>query len=155
MRLSMIVMACLCCAVVVARLAHAAESSLLQLDPTLRLAQTPASPRTSETMTTGGSASAEELAKKLANPIASLISVPFQSNFDFNAGQDHDQFKYTLNIQPVIPLSISTAWNLITRIIQPVIYQDELFPGVGSKFGLGDMTPSFFFSPKEPFHGWI
>lgn len=55
----------------------------------------------------------------------------------------------------MIPLSISTDWNLITRIIQPVIYQDELFPGQGSKFGLGDMNPSFFFSPKEPFHGWI
>jgi hypothetical protein len=155
MRLRTMVMACLCCAVVVARLAIAAESSLLPLDPTLRLAQTPVSPRTSETTTTGGAASAEDLAKKLSNPIASLISVPFQSNFDFNAGQDNDKFKYTLNIQPVIPLSISTDWNLITRIIQPVIYQDELFHGLGSKFGLGDMTPSFFFSPKEPFHGWI
>jgi hypothetical protein len=155
MRLRTMVKACLCCAVVVARLAIAAESSLLPLDPTLRLAQTPVSPRTSETTTTGGAASAEDLAKKLSNPIASLISVPLQSNFDFDAGQDNDKFKYTLNIQPVIPLSISTDWNLITRIIQPVIYQDELFPGLGSKFGLGDMTPSFFFSPKEPFHGWI
>jgi hypothetical protein len=155
MRLSTMVMACLCCAVVVPHLANAAESSLLPLDPTLRLAQRPESPRTSDTTTTGGAASAEDLAKKLSNPIASLISVPFQSNFDFNAGQDNDKFKYTLNIQPVIPLSISTDWNLIARIIQPVIYQDELFPGLGSKFGLGDMNPSFFFSPKEPFHDWI
>jgi hypothetical protein len=81
--------------------------------------------------------------------------VPFQSNFDFNAGQDNDKFKYTMNLQPVIPLSLSADWNLIARIIQPVIYQDELFPGVGSKFGLGDMNPSFFFSPVEPFYGWI
>jgi hypothetical protein len=103
----------------------------------------------------GGRASAEALARQLANPIASLISVPFQSNFDFNAGQDHDKLKYTLNIQPVIPLSISEEWNLITRIIQPVIYQDALFPGLGNTFGLGDMTPSFFFSPEEPFQGWI
>ena len=86
MRLTTMVMACLCCMVVVARLADAAESSLLRLDQTLRLAQTPVSPRTSNTTPIGGAASAEELAKKLANPIASLISVPFQSNFDFGAG---------------------------------------------------------------------
>jgi hypothetical protein len=155
MRLRTMVMACLCGAALLARLANAAESSYLQRDPTLRLAQPAASPRMAETTTTREAASAEDLAKKLSNPIASLISVPFQSNFDCNAGQDHDQFKYTLNIQPVIPLSLSTDWYLITRITQPVIYQDELFPGLGSKFGLGDMTPSFFFSPKGPFHGWI
>jgi hypothetical protein len=149
------VVAYLCGMAVMARLAGAAEPSFLQLDPALMVAQTPLSSRTSDSATTGESASAEELAKKLSNPIASLISLPFQSNFDFNAGQDNDKFKYTLNIQPVIPLPLSADWNLIARIIQPVIYQDELFPGVGSKFGLGDMNPSFFFSPKEPFHGWI
>jgi hypothetical protein len=118
-------------------------------------AQTLASSATADSPTTGGPASAEELAKKLSNPIASLISVPFQSNVDFNTGQDNDNFKYTLNIQPVIPLSLSADWNLISRIIQPVIYQKELFPGQGNTFGLGDMNPQFFFSPKEPFHGWI
>jgi hypothetical protein len=132
-----------------------AEPSWLMHDPPYLSAQTPASSTPAETTTTGGPASAEELAKKLSNPIASLISVPFQSNFDFNTGQDNDKFKYTLNIQPVIPLSISEDWNLIARIIQPVIYQEELFPGQGNNFGLGDMNPQFFFSPKEPFHGWI
>jgi hypothetical protein len=119
------------------------------------LAQTPAPSTISDTAAAGGPVSAEELAKKLSNPVASLISVPFQSNFDFNTGQDNDQFKYTLNIQPVIPLSLGADWNLIARIIQPVIYQEELFPGQGNNFGLGDMNPQFFFSPKEPFHGWI
>jgi hypothetical protein len=66
------------------------------------------------------------LAKKLANPIASLISVPFQSNFDFNLGQDNDKFKYTLNLQPVIPLSLSADWNVIARIIQDRRDRDTL-----------------------------
>ncbi len=143
------------CLTIVARLAAAAEPSWQRHDPPRLSARVPAASTTSETATTGGPASAEELAKKLSNPISSLISVPFQSNFDFNLGQEHDKFKYTLNIQPVIPLSISADWNLIARIIQPVIYQVELFPGQDNNFGLGDRNPQFFFSPKEPFYGWI
>ena len=69
-----------------------------------------------------GAASADELAKALANPVASLISVPFQSNFDFGSGPEDDGFRYTLNIQPVVPVSLTDDWNLITRVILPVIY---------------------------------
>jgi hypothetical protein len=87
--------------------------------------------------------------------VASLISVPFQSNFDFNGGPDHDKWRYTLNVQPVIPISISEDWNLIMRVIMPVIYQEALSSGMDSNFGLGDTTPSFFFSPKRPVHDWI
>jgi hypothetical protein len=99
--------------------------------------------------------SEEELAKKLSNPIADLISVPFQSNFDFGLGPRDNKFRYTLNIQPVIPVSISEDWNLITRIIQPIVYQEELISRQGNNCGLGDMTPTFFFSPKKPTNGWI
>ena len=97
-----------------------------------------------------------ELAKQLANPVASLISVPFQSNFDFNIGPADDGFRYTLNVQPVVPISLNNDWNLISRTILPMIYQDDIFPGSGSQFGLGDTVQSLFFSPVRPTRGsWI
>ena len=99
-------------------------------------------------------ANASELAKKLSNPVASLISVPFQFNLDSGYGPK-DAERLTLNIQPVIPISISEDWNLILRTIVPVIYQGSTADGVGSDFGLGDTVQSFFFSPKEPVGGWI
>src|SRR6266581_721269 len=61
-----------------------------------------------------------ELAKKLQNPVANLISVPIQNNWDFGIGEAN-AMRYTANIQPVIPLSITEDWNLITRTILPVI----------------------------------
>jgi hypothetical protein len=94
-----------------------------------------------------------DLAKKLLNPIASLISVPIQNNFDFGAGPKGDGFQYKVNIQPVIPFSISKDWNVITRTILPVVYQQN-YIGTTSQSGLADTLQSFFFSPKELWHGW-
>jgi hypothetical protein len=90
-----------------------------------------------------------ELAKKLANPIASLISVPFQSNFDFGMGPNENGFRYTMNLQPVVPISINKDWNLISRTILPTIHQSEVIPGT-SQTGLGDTVQSFFISPAKP-----
>jgi hypothetical protein len=96
-----------------------------------------------------------ELAKKLSNPVASLISVPLQSNWDFGIGPD-SAMQYTVNIQPVIPFSISKDWNLITRTIVPVIHAESPVRGGNDRSGLGDILQSFFFSPKEPTSsGWI
>ena len=68
-----------------------------------------------------------ELAKQINNPVAALISVPFQGNDDFHLGPTHLGNKFTLNIQPVIPISISPDWNLILRTIVPVISQHDLY----------------------------
>ena len=97
-----------------------------------------------------------ELAEKLSNPVAAMISVPFQFNYDENIGPLDDGHKTYLNFQPVIPHQLSDDWNLITRIILPVAEQSDLFPGAGSQFGLGDITASLFFSPIKPTSsGWI
>jgi hypothetical protein len=95
-----------------------------------------------------------DIAQKLNNPVASLISVPFQNNFDFGGGPNDDGFQYKLNIQPVIPFSLGEHWNLITRTILPYIYQERRI-GLGSQSGLGDTTESLFFSPKEPTSGGL
>src|SRR5215472_18889604 len=76
-----------------------------------------------------------ELVKQTQNPVADLISVPFQNNYNFAAGPKHNHMIYLLNIQPVIPIHITEDWNLITRIIQPVINIPSLAPG-GNATGL-------------------
>jgi hypothetical protein len=97
----------------------------------------------------------EELVKQLSNPVASLISVPFQSNFEFRLGPNNDGFKYTLNFQPVIPISLNKDWNVIVRTIVPIIDQSDVIAPNTSQGGLSDITQSFFFSPKKPVAGMI
>jgi hypothetical protein len=89
-----------------------------------------------------------ELAKKLANPVASLISVPLQNNLDVGIGDDLGS-KNTLNIQPVIPLRLTDNINVITRVILPVISQQGITGSENSEFGLGDAVMSAFISPAE------
>jgi len=96
-----------------------------------------------------------DLAQELSNPIADLITVPIQMNYDRGIGPQDDGWKLQTNIQPVIPFNLSENWNLISRTILPVIYQDDILPGSGSDFGLGDINLSLFFSPKEPSSGGL
>lgn len=98
----------------------------------------------------GGDGNAADLAQKLSNPVASLISVPLQFNYDSNIGPLERGRRLTMNLQPVVPVSISDDWNMISRTILPVTHQNDIGPGTGSQFGLGDVTQSLFFSPKAP-----
>ena len=98
----------------------------------------------------------EEIAKAAQNPIAAMISVPLQYNYDQKFGSQESGHKNYVNVQPVIPFSISDDWNLISRTIVPVVDQQDIFPGSGSQSGIGDITESLFFSPKKPTEsGWI
>jgi hypothetical protein len=92
-------------------------------------------------------------AKQSQNPIADLISVPFQNNTNLNAGPERGTLN-VLNVQPVVPVSLSSDWNVITRTILPVISEPPLSPDGSRINGIGDVLFSAFFSPRAS-NGWI
>ena len=102
---------------------------------------------------TGAAAAADEaadLAQELTNPLADLMTIPIQMNYDQDIGPHDAGERLQTNVQPVIPFHVNEHWNLISRTIVPVIDQDDIFPGEGSQFGLGDTSLSLFLSPKQP-----
>jgi hypothetical protein len=95
----------------------------------------------------------EDLAKKLANPISDLVSVPFQFNWEQGVGPD-EATRFILNVQPVMPFAMNQDWNLITRVIVPFVSQPALAEGGSPAFGVSDVFASFFFSPSRPGLTW-
>ena len=89
----------------------------------------------------------------MTNPIADLITVPIQVNYDQGIGPADDGTKIATNVQPVIPIKVNEDWNLITRTIVPIVHQEDIYPGAGSQFGLGDINLTLFFSPLKPSAG--
>lgn len=91
----------------------------------------------------------KELASKLSNPVAAMISVPFQYNWDQGYGPERKGHKAQLNIQPVVPAKLGPDWTLISRVIVPVVSQRIPSIGDGSQNGVGDITGEFFFVPSQ------
>ncbi len=104
---------------------------------------------------TSYAADTADLAKQLSNPVAAMVSVPFQLNYDEKIGAEEDIERYQLNIQPVIPISLNEDWNLISRTVLPVVYQTY---GDSSKYddwGTGDTVQSLLLSPADSGPGGI
>lgn len=95
-----------------------------------------------------GQGESAELAKKLSNPISNLVSVPFQFNWEQNVGPQKDT-RFILNVQPVMPFTLTKSVNLIARVIVPLVSQPALFEGGSPTFGVSDVLTSFFFSPSK------
>ena len=99
---------------------------------------------------------AADLAKSLANPLAAMISVPTQLNFDENIGTDEKGSMIQMNIQPVLPFTLNEDWYLISRTIIPLTDQEDIPTAGAGESGLGDLLQSFFLSPAKVDEGdWI
>lgn len=90
-----------------------------------------------------------DLAKKTQNPVADLISIPFQNNMNFGNGPNN-RTQNVLNFQPVIPISLNQDWNLITRTVMPIIKQPDLRTTSENTWGLGSTIFTAFLSPANP-----
>jgi len=90
--------------------------------------------------------SADDLAKATANPLASMISLPFQYNFDYGAGPGGIGKSNSLRFQPVFPFRLTDDWNVISRTVSTLNFAQDIFPH--DTFGLGDTQESLFFSPS-------
>ena len=96
---------------------------------------------------------ADSLAMKLQNPVANLISVPIENNWEFSEGPAHATDYYG-NLKPVIPFPLGSDWNVITRTLLPFSY-NALSRGLSRRVGVGDVIATVYFSPDKPTHGWF
>ncbi len=105
-------------------------------------------------LTAGANDKTKELAKASQNPLAKLITLPFENNINMNAGVDN-KIMNVLLVKPVVPISLGDDWNMINRAIVPIVSLPGTSGGQSRTDGLGDTTYQAFFSPSKPINGWI
>ena len=108
----------------------------------------PPRPAGAETPAQAPSADVDHLAQQVQNPVANLVTVPLQNNTSFDIGPYH-RAANVLNVQPVIPLSLSDDWMLINRLILPIAYQPDIGQATNGVTGVGDINATFWVSPHE------
>ncbi|NOQ31033.1 MAG: transporter [Helicobacteraceae bacterium] len=106
------------------------------------------------TLVYADSGSSSQLAHKLTNPVANMTSLPFQYNYASGVG-GHNSDQTIINFQPVIPIHINSEWNLITRIVMPIVKQSNVTAVGENQTFIGDTLFSLFMSPVKPVDGWI
>ncbi|WP_321372863.1 hypothetical protein [uncultured Draconibacterium sp.] len=90
--------------------------------------------------------SKEELSAAAANPLADLMSFPFQNNLNMNYGE-YNRNTNILNIQPVIPLA---GGKIITRTIFPIVNIPDYSSKSGKlSSGLSDIVFTAFYVPES------
>jgi len=98
----------------------------------------------------------QEIAKKLANPLAAIVSIPIQVHYKPNMGLNDEGSEWLTNIQPIVPFTINDEWTLLTRTIIPIISQDTGIPSVGTVDGVGDILFTAWLAPQEKTEsGWL
>src|SRR4029453_15628530 len=119
---------------------HSRRSSCLCVTATIIVAAAPCFAQASDTK--------EKALLDAENPIATRITVPFQSNTYFSSGP-LEKTSYVLIIQPVIPIARTGKWNLVSRWVTRVVYVPRRSPDQGPAFGLGNLQPEFYVSPAQ------
>ncbi len=98
----------------------------------------------------------DELLQKLANPLAALASFGMTSDFDYHVGPEEAGHRHTSTLQVTLPLSLGENWNVVSKTITPFVYQEEIFPGADTQFGVGDLTQVVYLAAVQPGRrGWV
>jgi hypothetical protein len=83
------------------------------------------------------------------NPIANVVSIPFQDNTSYDVGP-LKRTENVLIVQPVVPFSLGGDWSVVSRWVTPIISAPRVSSAADPRSGLGNLEPQFYFTPTHP-----